>query len=437
MKETKDKKYELGSLSDKKDNRYWRIKLSKISRFNILNRYRGIKIVFNFIEKIIGIIVFAVLLIPISITALVLSFIAKKEKIEETDGEIKNALEAYKRFMEIYPARVYSPVIKSLEVGLLKSSNLTSPILELGIGDGHLSSLVFEGQKHRLAIGSDLIYETILSSKKYNYVDKLAVFDAEEIPLPDNCFNTVIMNNLMHHLPSRKKVLDEVARILKPGGKFIFTDNLYGWVGYTFDSRLLRFFRLDFIARKLEAFKMHLFAQKLLTSSKYWDEAVKESQMEVLVNRDFVSRKAMIISSIFEYLNLLQGQPTRESMKLLLKIGFLGRFIKRKFESIIRYLIINENRLIKDADGAFLFVVLRKKKDSKNINPEVNDLKYVCLKCRKDLISKDNKLICNKCKQGYLIKKSIPILLSYQGELAGFNDYLKRTDKKKVKEYIT
>lgn len=440
MEETNNTKYELGFLQDRKDNRYWQIKLGKMrSLTNGIAQYRRLMAIFNFLGKMIGVIIFFFLLIPICIIALIISIRLKKRegKAGNINEGTRRVLEVYERFMNVYPARVYSPILKAMEVGFLRNQDLRPPSLEIAIGDGYLSSLVFGERGYNLTIGSDMIYETILSSIKYNHIDKLVVCDAVELPFPDNCFNTVIMNNLMHHLPSRKKTLREIERVLKPGGKFFFQDNLRGWIEYTFDSRILRFFHLNFMAKKIEAFKLNLFAQKLLTSRVYWEEGVKETEMEVLVNQEFMSKKALTIGSIFEYLNLLQGQPTRESMRILLKIGFLKKFIDKKFSNIIKYLIINEQKLIEKNQGAFLFVVLRKGGEVGDIGEPARELKYACLKCKNELEQKGDQMVCQECGQEYPIRKGVPIFLSYQEKLKEFENYLDTTDKREVKEYIT
>jgi len=46
----------------------------------------------------------------------------------------------------------------------------------------------------------------------------------EDIPFPDNSFDVVWSQEAILHSGDRKRVLKEVARVLKPGGDFIFTD---------------------------------------------------------------------------------------------------------------------------------------------------------------------------------------------------------------------
>lgn len=56
--------------------------------------------------------------------------------------------------------------------------------------------------------------------------DKITVVDGsfDSIPFEDGTFDVVWSQDAILHAPDRRAVLDEVARVLKPGGDFIFTD---------------------------------------------------------------------------------------------------------------------------------------------------------------------------------------------------------------------
>lgn len=57
-------------------------------------------------------------------------------------------------------------------------------------------------------------------------VDKIDVIDGsfEAIPFADNNFDLVWSQDAILHSGNREQVIKEVARVLKPGGEFIFTD---------------------------------------------------------------------------------------------------------------------------------------------------------------------------------------------------------------------
>jgi ubiquinone/menaquinone biosynthesis C-methylase UbiE len=45
--------------------------------------------------------------------------------------------------------------------------------------------------------------------------------DAEQLPFPDNRFDVVFSNGVIHHTPNTHRVVEEIRRVLKPGGKAI------------------------------------------------------------------------------------------------------------------------------------------------------------------------------------------------------------------------
>lgn len=64
------------------------------------------------------------------------------------------------------------------------------------------------------------------------YGDRVRVFagDAEAIDAPDAGFDAVVDYGILHHLPNWQRALEEIARVLKPGGVFYFEDLLKGLI---------------------------------------------------------------------------------------------------------------------------------------------------------------------------------------------------------------
>lgn len=59
------------------------------------------------------------------------------------------------------------------------------------------------------------------------YAPSTYVCDLKSIPVEDNRFDFIVFNQVMEHLPEPKLVLDELYRVLKPGGKMIYTGPLF------------------------------------------------------------------------------------------------------------------------------------------------------------------------------------------------------------------
>ncbi len=55
--------------------------------------------------------------------------------------------------------------------------------------------------------------------------DRLALGDALQLPYADDSFDVVMANHVLYHLDNIDRGLDEIKRVLKPGGKMLATTN--------------------------------------------------------------------------------------------------------------------------------------------------------------------------------------------------------------------
>lgn len=92
------------------------------------------------------------------------------------------------------------------------------------------------------------------------------IMDANALEFEDNTFDVVYGGGILHHLDFERAV-DEVQRVLKPGGIMVFQEpldlNPVGWLvrwatpaARTVDERPLRFKELDYLRSKFET-KLH------------------------------------------------------------------------------------------------------------------------------------------------------------------------------------
>jgi ubiquinone/menaquinone biosynthesis C-methylase UbiE len=100
-------------------------------------------------------------------------------------------------------------------------------ILELGCGTGSLWTELeqsFPGCKIILSDLSDGMLEkskSLLGSNKYEFMN----IDYHNIPFTDSEFDIVISNHNLYHAENLDKVISEIHRVLKPGGKLYATTN--------------------------------------------------------------------------------------------------------------------------------------------------------------------------------------------------------------------
>ena len=90
-------------------------------------------------------------------------------------------------------------------------------ILDLGAGAGIVEQMNFRGLASTVH-GVDLDPRVVDNP----FLDEGRISDAGEIPYPDAMFDLVFSDNVFEHLDRPLDVFEEVARVLKPGGLFLF-----------------------------------------------------------------------------------------------------------------------------------------------------------------------------------------------------------------------
>lgn len=101
-------------------------------------------------------------------------------------------------------------------------------ILEIGIGSG-LNLPFYNAKKVKCLTAIDPS-EEIWKLNQYNLKDlnfdfKFIQAFAEEIPLPDDSFDTVVITYTLCTINNIKKAMNEFKRVLKPGGKLLFCEH--------------------------------------------------------------------------------------------------------------------------------------------------------------------------------------------------------------------
>lgn len=100
-------------------------------------------------------------------------------------------------------------------------------VLEVGSGRGGGASFVARYHRPAQITGADFSPQAVaLCQKRHAVVPNLAftVGDAEHLPFPDASFDVVINVESSHCYGHVDKFFAEVARVLRPGGAFLYTD---------------------------------------------------------------------------------------------------------------------------------------------------------------------------------------------------------------------
>jgi len=161
---------------------------------------------------------------------------------------------------ERYRYRDYAPwMAETMEF----AAHANESVLEIGGGMGtDLSQFAHHG-----AVVTDLdLSAGHLELAKENFRLRalnatFVLHDAESLPFPDNTFDLVYSNGVLHHTPNTRDVVAEIRRVLKPGGRAIvmmyaensihYWRNIFYVVGLR-DGELLQWSPGDIMSRVVE-----------------------------------------------------------------------------------------------------------------------------------------------------------------------------------------
>lgn len=221
---------------------------------------------------------------------------------------------------------------------------LHSPILDFGCGDGFFAELVF-GEK-KIDVGLDLKNSRAPEAEAKGIYKKIAYYDGIVIPYKENYFNSIVSNCVLEHLPYLQKNIQEIYRVLKPGGYFITTVMADKWEQTQLGAKLLGNTYRNYMRRKQE--------HSNLLSVKQWNSSFKKAGFSVEECVGYLSPTASNMLDAAHYVSI----PSLVSHKLTGKwVPFPKLNDLLKLENHIEKII---SKTVIPAESSALFYILKK-----------------------------------------------------------------------------
>jgi len=112
----------------------------------------------------------------------------------------------------------------------LREVSAPACILDLGCGDGSAAWLAVQRNPGHRLVGLDWSAGSLRQARKLGLTVLRAGIDGPGLPVASQAVDVVIMSELIEHLVDTDSALEEVFRVLKPGGSLLLsTPNLAAW----------------------------------------------------------------------------------------------------------------------------------------------------------------------------------------------------------------
>ena len=150
-----------------------------------------------------------------------------KPRISETDQGITGE----------FNTQMYDIIMRNMrdkgwiETNLILKEGISSGLaLEIGPGPGYLGlewlKKTTETRLKGLEISGDMITLAKKNATEYGLSDRVEYYqgDAQKMPFEDGHFDTVFTNGSLHEWSHPENIFNEIARVIKPGGRYIVSD---------------------------------------------------------------------------------------------------------------------------------------------------------------------------------------------------------------------
>ncbi len=147
---------------------------------------------------------------------------------DSSDAQVQQA--HYDRVADTYITNLSYPHTREYTAYLDQALLMQLPAAGLGdvaeicCGRGEAVELV--AGRFRRAVGVDISLNMLRAARNDHHASNLTFIqgDATRLPLADGSFDSVFMLGGIHHVNDRAALFREIARILKPGGRFFFRE---------------------------------------------------------------------------------------------------------------------------------------------------------------------------------------------------------------------
>lgn len=243
----------------------------------------------------------------------------------------KSAKQYLEDFLKIAP--LSHALWRATEALSFQEAKFKDPVLDLGCGFGEFAGVVFSQVETGIDINQTELNEA-LKGKRYK---KVKWADARDLPFKRSSYNTVVSVSVLEHIPEAEKVLPQVRKVLKKGGKFIFSVPTPKMRDHLFIYSMLKRLGLHDQANKYFDLHRRAFKHIFLKPKSWWKKELKNNGFEIETCHGTLSPTCLKLHELFlvtafpsQFWKLFFGKRLMMSVGLRSKILpiFFGKFVK-------------------------------------------------------------------------------------------------------------
>ena len=142
--------------------------------------------------------------------------------------DIESVQSSYARWAPVYDTTFGAVTNVGRRRAVEFINTLTGAVLEVGVGTGLSLPLYSDDlQVTGIDFSDDMLAkaQARVERMRLDHVAALRQMDARELDFPDDTFDTVAAMHVLSVVPEPERVMAEISRVLKPGGRVVITNH--------------------------------------------------------------------------------------------------------------------------------------------------------------------------------------------------------------------
>lgn len=222
-----------------------------------------------------------------------LDALSPSEALRAAAVEVCVRLNTHAEVLDAYLARtpLSHAIFRAAEVKALGNMDFRRPILEVGCGTGQFAQFALNAP---VDMGVDVAKGALRRAARCRAYRRLVRADAHFLPFGAGEFQTVLCISVLEHIPHAQGVVDEIFRVLTPGGRAIVTVVLSDLHRELFYARLCEHAGLPKLGRLYRRLQDWAFRHVTMLPHDDWERMFRDAGFRLEHVRRCVSARAAV-----------------------------------------------------------------------------------------------------------------------------------------------